>query len=388
MASLWKRENSPYWVCCYTGPDGKQLKRSTKQRNRAQAMQVCVEIERAAQIARQGQLTEIQARKIIGDIYQRAQGESLSFTDTKSFLLEWIQSKKTTKAPGTAARYRKTIEDFIVFLDKKAIQPLSAVTPRHIERFRDFQVEQGKSPTTANMVVKTLRIPFNVARRQGLILSNPAEAADLISASQNTRDTFTREQITALLSVADIEWKGMILFGACHGLRIGDAARLTWENVVGERQSLRLSPQKTRHTNKGRAEEYPLHADILDYLESLPVNSKSSQAPLFPSLSAKPTGGVGGLSLAFRRLMAKAGIYAEEESAPKAKGKGRRFFSLGFHSFRHTAISEQANQGVSQEIRMKLSGHRSKVHERYTHHELEALRKEIKKVPSFLRDVS
>lgn len=82
--------------------------------------------------------------------------------------------------------------------------------------------------------------------------------------------------------------------------------------------------------------------------------------------------------------MAQAGIYAEEESVPKAPGKGRRFFSLGFHSFRHTAISEQANQGVSQEIRMKLSGHKSKVHERYTHHELEAMRKEIQKVPSFL----
>ncbi|MDE1169867.1 MAG: tyrosine-type recombinase/integrase [Verrucomicrobium sp.] len=343
-----------------------------------------MEIERTAQIARQGQLTEVQARKIIGDIYQRAQGESLSFTDTKSFLLEWVQSKTMTKAQGTSLRYRKTVEDFIVFLDKKATQPLSAITPRHIEGFRDLQVEQGKSSTTANMAVKTLRIPFNTARRQGLILSNPAEAVDLLSASHNTRDTFTREQIGALFSVADIEWRGMILFGACHGLRIGDAAKLTWENIDAERQSLRLRPQKTRHTNKGRGEEYPLHPDIIDYLSGLSVNSKTAKASLFPSLSAKKTGGVGGLSLAFRRLMAQAGIYAEEESVPKAPGKGRRFFSLGFHSFRHTAISEQANQGVSQEIRMKLSGHKSKVHERYTHHELEAMRKEIQKVPSFL----
>ena len=58
---------------------------------------------------------------------------------------------------------------------------------------------------------------------------------------------------------------------------------------------------------------------------------------------------------------------------------------MGYHSFRHTAISEQANKGVAKEIRMKLSGHKSAVHERYTHHELEALRKQIEKVPSFVK---
>jgi integrase len=76
----------------------------------------------------------------------------------------------------------------------------------------------------------------------------------------------------------------MILFGACHGLRLGDAAKLTWENINSERQSI---------------------------------------------------------------------------------------------------ILRQTNQGVAKEIRMKFSGHKSAVHERYTHHELEALRKQIEKVPSF-----
>jgi hypothetical protein len=57
---------------------------------------------------------------------------------------------------------------------------------------------------------------------------------------------------------------------------------------------------------------------------------------------------------------------------------------LSFHSLRHTAISEQANQGIAREVRMKLSGHKSEVHDRYTHHELETLRREVERVPSFL----
>jgi len=37
---------------------------------------------------------------------------------------------------------------------------------------------------------------------------------------------------------------------------------------------------------------------------------------------------------------------------------------------------------------MKLSGHKNNVHENYTHHELEALRKEIQRVPSFLSETA
>jgi integrase len=92
-----------------------------------------------------------------------------------------------------------------------------------------------------------------------------------------------------------------------------------------------------------------------------------------------------GLSQTFRGLMHKAGIFAEGESTERKKGKGRRVFELSFHSLRHTAISELANHGVAKEIRMKLSGHKSNVHERYTHHELEALRTQIERVPSFLK---
>lgn len=86
--------------------------------------------------------------------------------------------------------------------------------------------------------------------------------------------------------------------------------------------------------------------------------------------------------------MHRAGIYADGEGAKKKGGRGRRFMELSFHSLRHTAISEQANQGIAREVRMKLSGHKSAVHDRYTHHELDALRREVERVPSFLAEIS
>ena len=45
MASLTKKDNSPYWYCCFTTPDGVRTKRSTKEVNRKKAEIVCARFE-------------------------------------------------------------------------------------------------------------------------------------------------------------------------------------------------------------------------------------------------------------------------------------------------------------------------------------------------------
>ena len=45
---------------------------------------------------------------------------------------------------------------------------------------------------------------------------------------------------------------------------------------------------------------------------------------------------------------------------------------LGFHSLRHTFVSELANADVPADVRRQISGHSDeKIHERYTHLGLE-----------------
>ena len=54
-----------------------------------------------------------------------------------------------------------------------------------------------------------------------------------------------------------------------------------------------------------------------------------------------------------------------------------------FHSLRHSFNSAMPNAGVSQEVRIKLTGHKTEsVNRGYTHHELEPLRAAAKKIPS------
>lgn len=66
-------------------------------------------------------------------------------------------------------------------------------------------------------------------------------------------------------------------------------------------------------------------------------------------------------------------------------GKGiRNFTKRTFHSLRHSFNSALANAGVSEEVRMKLTGHSSRpMNTRYTHLEVGTLKNAVTSLPLF-----
>ena len=158
------------------------------------------------------------------------------------------------RLPERLRQYRHTVTTFIDQLACKADQSMGASLPRDIETFRDFQLGEGKSASTANMVVKTLRFPLNLARRQGLILTIPAEGVELLEAESATRSTFSIAQLNDLLRHADWEWRVWCFRPRC-GLRLADAANLTWKQVDLERKAIVYFPQKSGRGTKRKPVE-------------------------------------------------------------------------------------------------------------------------------------
>src|SRR5262249_22313319 len=154
MPSLWKREKSPYWFCCYTSADGQRLKKSTKQRDRKKAWEICLAIERAEADAKNGSLTEQRAKKIIGEIVERTTGEPLHHYVADDWFTEWLAGKTQTKSAATAERYKQVTRDFLESLGKRAKLSLAHVTPKDIRAYRDAELAAGKHPRTAHHSVK------------------------------------------------------------------------------------------------------------------------------------------------------------------------------------------------------------------------------------------
>ena len=244
---------------------------------------------------------------------------------------------------------------------------LGSLRPTDFESFRDLQVDQGKSAVTANMVLKTLRVPLNLARRQGLLLSNPAEAVDTLPADGETRDAFTSEQISRILAASTGDWRGLLLVGRYCGLRLGDAAALKKTDLLRQDGILiiRVFPQKQKRAGQKKVHVVPVHPIVEKWIADNRARTRSART-LFPSLAEVRLSGCNGLSAQFLKIMKRA----EVSPLPVRRGKGRTFHKLSFHSLRHTFVSRLANAGIAPEVRMKLSGHTSEVHRTYTHHEI------------------
>ena len=397
MATLTKdsRERSPFWVCCYKAADGRRLKKSTKQTDRAKALEVCLGLERAEGLAAQGTLTEARARELIGEVLERTSGDTLPFYTAEGWLRDWLRGKQISKSPGTHVKYSHTVETFIEGLGGRAKLNIAAITPRDVASFRDAQIASGKHPNTVRYLVKQLRIPFNAARRQGIITHNPAESVELPGKAKNedgveaTRDVFTPKQVKALMKAAVIrehgkpvfdageEWRGAILYAYFTGARLQDVANITWSAIDLPAKTITYRSKKT-----GKLVTIPMHAELENYLLELSAPN-SGKAFVFPKLAGRGTGGRSGLSMTFSRIMARAKIAGEVLHEPSKDGQGRTVRALTFHSLRHSFNSAMANAGVSQEIRMKLTGHVSaEMNKGYTHHELEPLRAAISLIPS------
>ena len=381
MSSILKdsRGRSKYWIASFTDAEGRRLKRSTKTTNGEVAKQVAAKWEAAGKAGRAGRLTESQCRKVIAEIYEQATGKPLHFRTASSWLTGWLEEKKVSTSPRTFLKYRQIIREFIAHLGKRANAMLSEVVDDDLKTFRNSLTRSGHSPTTVNGALKVLRSPFRLAHQKGYVAADPCVGVGLVDDDADIeKDVFTPEQIRTLIAKAQGDWKGAILCGYYTGLRLRDVTELRSESVDPDLSKLELIPRKTRRNKKNRKIVLPIHPQFAEWLRK--QTRGIGKAPVFPTLAGRTGGGKSGLSMAFKRIMERAGIRGR--ILRERNGAGRAQSSLSFHSLRHTFNSALANADVAQEIRQKLTGHASAaMNEVYTHRKLEPLSKAIGKIP-------
>jgi integrase len=375
MATVVKdvRGRSPYWIACYTDSTGRRLKKSTKLTNKKNALEVALALEHGEDQARKGAFTESRLRDLLEQTLERVIGAPVQHYTVATWLAWWHERKEKAR-PASAERYGQVVRDFLKFLGPRAELSLEHIGVKDILAFRNAETKRGVSNKTANLAVKLVSMAFNDALRQGKLKFNPCVGLDPLEEDSAEREPFTSEEIKQLRKAATGDWKAAILFAYFTGARLSDVASMQWSAVDLDKRLISFTPQKTRRGKK--VLRIPLHPDLeKELLESPGVGN----APLFPSLIGRRSGGANGLSAAFAAVMRKAGVHGE---IIRHTAKGRGNTTKSFHSLRHSFNSALANAGIGRELRQVLSGHASeRMNEIYTHREIEPLRYAIAVLP-------
>jgi integrase len=377
MAFIVRHPESKYWHARFLLPNSKRyVQRSTKTTDRRLAQKLADLWELPARKV----LMAAQHRKVIAEGYQLIHGELLPGTTIKEFLADWLKRRQAEIAPATSQRYCNVTKQFTDYLGEQAAKEIQSVTVSNVIAFRDSLLER-LSATSANVIVKILRVIFEEAKRDGLITENVFQRVK--SAAQTSekvaKRAFTMAELQKIYKAANPEWKGMIICGLTTAQRLKDIAMLQCANVDLKNGLVTLITAKT-----GRRQILPLHRSFRSYL-SLQKNRKPAD-PLFPAAHAKvaATGRSSRLSEEFHKIMLKSGLVERYNHTATGKGRSvkRQVREISFHSLRHTATSMMKNAGISAPIVQDLVGHDSAaISAHYTHIDEAAKKRALEAIP-------
>jgi integrase len=380
MPSLWKHPESKFWVACYTDKDGRQKKQSTKieakEKNRKAAMRVADELESA----HRRRATTTQIFKMCGDLVKDVTGEELEAVKVGDFLDSYLKRRAAEVSPATLASYKGAAEKFKAWLGEKVSMELFRVEKPHILGFRDH-LAQSLHRTTANNVLKCLRVFFKDARRERRIFDDPCEDVSTLkkeAGGSSERRAFTRPELRLVMKeVEGTEWVSLVRFGLYTGQRLGDVANLRWSQIDLENEEISMTTAKT-----GRRVLVPVCSALNEHILTLKTGDQP-ESFVHPRAAAL---GVSHLSREFGEILGRCGLrQAVKDHRKKAgrEGARRELNPLSFHSLRHTAVSMMKNAGISPAVVQDLIGHESaEMSAHYTHIESEAKRKALAKLPS------
>ena len=404
MASIHKEGDKPNWFCHYYDPEGYRRKRSTGTENAKIARTICVNVERAAVLTRQGKLSNEKALKLVREtcdaiaethgklaanraetvlkpaveeFIRIAGGEFTSYT-VRGWLDSWIAGR-TDASKATVIEYRRIIEMFLKFLGARADRALTTLQPRQIEDFKASQTTRV-APSSVNKCVKVLKASLNAAVKSRQLEFNPAQHVEFIEAESEgeSRRPFTSKELTALLAKAGADWRTMIFLAFYTGLRLRDCANLTWRNVELHTNTLNVLTEKTK-----RRQVLQLAEPLARHLSTMAGDNPD--AALCPTLHGKKASW---LSSQFYAVMVKAGLVQERGHQSTGKGRDARRESnpISFHSLRYNCTSALKSAGVSDSVAMDIVGHETaSISRNYTKIDDTAKRAAVNKLPDITK---
>jgi integrase len=404
MASIHKQTGRPNWFCAFYDPEGFRRFRSTGTENAKIARTICVNVERAAALTRQGKLSNEKALKLVREtcdaiaethgklaanraeavlkpaveeFIRIAGGEFTSYT-VRGWLEAWIAGR-TDASKATVIEYRRIIEMFLKFLGARADRALTTLQPRQVEEFKTSQTTRV-APSSVNKCVKVLKAALNAAVKSRQLEFNPAQHVEFIEVESEgeSRRPFTSKELSAILTHASADWRTMIFVAFYTGLRLRDCANLTWRNVELHTNTLNVLTEKTK-----RRQVLQLAESLARHLSSMAGDNPD--AALCPTLHGK---NASWLSSQFYAMMVKAGLVQERGHQSTGKGRDARRESnpISFHSLRYNTTSALKSAGVSDSVAMDIVGHETaSISRNYTKIDDTAKRAAVNKLPDITK---
>lgn len=372
MASVHRRADTPNWFAFYRDNSGRQVCKSTRTSDRKKALKIAEAFEGVYKSKNIKEYVRVTLNQLV-----RVLDPEANVPTVGEYFKQWMHLHGDELAERTKVSYLQRLNQFEEYI--KSDKTMDCVRKSNALEFRKI-ISERSSNTTANNAMKVLSSVFGCAHADGIIIGNPFSKITKLPSDSISKQHFTIQQVERLLSVADPEWRSMILFAVYTAQRLGDICSLSFGQIDYEKKEILFTTEKT-----GRNMAIPAHDALWAHIMTLQRGLPAS--PVHPrAYGWKKETSIGIVSRNFYNLMVEAGL-AKFRSVHKkresADDNSREVSPLSFHSLRHATATWLRQVNVSESICMEIVGHDSKSVDRayVAKTETERMRFEINKLP-------
>ena len=249
-----------------------------------------------------------------------------------------VNADKVTEGTQNVYRHRfRRFMDFIKSRKGERIIELRHVTPDMARDFLEALKNENVSDNTYNGYLSFLRTVWRRLAKSARITVNPwEEYRKRRNVKANKRDNFTRAEIRKILDSTVGDWRTIWIIGYTTSLRVSDCAKLKWESVNLDANTITIIPFKTR-LKKPTPIVIPIHQDLRATLLAVPVEEREGY--VVPDCAKAYDNGT--LTYKLKNILENCGI-----TTTKKDENGKTFTVKSFHSTRSFAATEMANAGI------------------------------------------
>ena len=175
---------------------------------------------------------------------ERLEREAITFENF--FINTYIPQSKIDKRPRSVTREESLFKIWISPVIGGL--PMKAITALHLEKLKQSMTEKGQSPRSIEYALSIVRHTFNVAKRLGNHEGeNPTEKIKFPKPDNGRMRFLTRNEADKILDTLKQKSKDVhdiTLLSLHTGLRFGEIASLTWQDVDLERSVLTIRDAK------------------------------------------------------------------------------------------------------------------------------------------------
>lgn len=221
------------------------------------------------------------------------------------------------------------------------------------------ELETCRAVNTYNHHVNSVKTIFKSLRKMDEALMDPFEFIHVRSDKDDAQGKlpFTAEELARIKRSPETDFVRLSKIGYYTTLRLENAAHIRWEDFDAD-----LLYYYGIHTKTGADATHRINPELRALLAETPPDQRHGYVfPDYARISEQR------LAKCFREFLGRCGIQTQI-TVTGSNGKTRTACIRGFHSFRHTAITQALRNGATPQQVRRLSGHSSeRIQRRYTH---------------------